>query len=240
MSNNRKTRAHLNASSVYGEYWTHHTHATKGQAMIISLSTDAAARIVAVHAAASDRGSASPILAGVSLRSIATDNGHALVVVATDGKMLIEEQWTMDAGNLGDGEVNLGQSAVDMLKGWLKVVDKSLGKRPSATIEMHWDGKVATFKACGPPVGDCLLRATEGCFPRYDHALRPTDEPTKVDRLGFNLDYFARVSDCWKEKRNEVVAVEIKHYRGTVIRKMRLPIGCQSMLALVMPISLPT
>lgn len=207
--------------------------------MIISLSTDAAARIVAVHTAASDRDRSAPILCGVCLRTIATENGNALVIVATDGKFLIEEQWTLDAGSLEDGEVNLGRAAVDMLKGWLKMVDKSLGKRTSATIEMQWDGKVATFKACGLPVGDCPLRAVEGYFPRYDAALRPTDEPTKVDRLGFNLEYFARVSDCWKEKRNEIVAVEIKHYRGTVVRKMKLPVGCQSMLALVMPISLP-
>lgn len=207
--------------------------------MIISLSTDAAARIVAIHAAASDRERTSPILAGVCLRTIATDEGRALVIVATDGKLLIEERWTLDAGHLEDGEINLGPDAVAMLKAWLKMVDKSLGKRPSATIEMHWDGKVATFKGCGLPVGDCPLRAMEGCFPRYDPALRPTDEPTKCDRLGFNLDYFARVAECWKEKRQDAVAVEMIHYRGTVLRRMRLPVGCQSMLALVMPISLP-
>jgi len=160
--------------------------------------------------------------------------------VATDGKLLIEERWTLDAGNLEDREVNLGQAAVDTLKGWLKMVDKSIGKRPSATIEVHWDGKVATFKACGLPVGDCPLRAVEGYFPRYDHALRPTDAPTKCDRLGFNLDYFARVAECWKEKRQDAVAVEMIHYRGTVLRRMRLPVGCQSMLALIMPISLPS
>lgn len=212
--------------------------------MILSLSTDAAARIVAIHEAASDADRSSAILSGVCLRSaaIATDasNGHEMVIVATDGKLLVEERWSLDAGSLDDGEINLGSLAVDAMKAWLKSIHKALGKRKSATLELSWDGKVATLSVPGLTHGPCVMRATEGSFPRYDHALRGTDKPTPTERIGYNLQYFAQVAKAWKTPGHDAVVVEATHYRGTVLRRMRLPIGCTSALALVMPVSLPT
>jgi hypothetical protein len=209
----------------------------------ISLSYESALRIIAVHDAASDADRSSHILSGVCLRSVAvqTDvcNGHALIIVATDGKLLLEEQWSLDAGNLEDTEINLGPQAVAQLALWLKSVKATLGKRPSCTMEASWDGKVCTFRVPGLALGECPLRATEGTFPRYDHALRPSDAPSAPERVGYNLAYSASVAKAWKQPKLDCVAVEVKHYRGTVLRLLRLPIGCQSALALIMPISLP-
>jgi hypothetical protein len=210
---------------------------------ILSLPYDAALRIIAVQAAASDPDRSSPILSGVCLRSVAinTDvcNGNALVIVSTDGKLLLEEQWSLDAGTMGDAEVNLGPDAVAQLALWLKSVKASLGKRCSCTMEMEYSERSVTFRVPGLAIGECPLRCTEGSFPRYDHALRPSDKPSNPDRIGFNLAYFAAVAKAWKQPKLDSIAVEVIHYRGTVLRLMRLPIGCQSALALVMPISMP-
>lgn len=210
----------------------------------ISLSYDAALRIAAIHGAASDGDRSSPILSGVCLRSvpISTDvcNGHALIIVATDGKLLLEEQWTLDAGSLTDTEINMGTQAVEQLALWLKSVKATLSKRPSCTMEMSWDGRMATFRVPGLSIGECPLRATEGSFPHYDAALRPGGDPSAPPTLGYNLSYFAAVAKAWKQPKLDHVTVECKHYRGTVLRMLRLPIGCHSALALIMPISLPT
>lgn len=211
----------------------------------LSLSYDAVLRIIAVHGAASVADRVSPILSCVCLRSIpiATDvcNGNALAIVATDGKFLLEEQWrTLDAGSLTDTEINLGPQAVEQLALWLKSVKSTLGKRSSCTMELTWDGKIATFRVPGLAIDECPLRAAEGSFPGYAHVLRPGGEPSPTSKIGFNLAYYSALAKAWKQPKQDCLSVECKHYRGTILRMLRLPIGCHSAMALIMPISLPT
>lgn len=205
----------------------------------ISISNDVVARIVAIHEAASDSDHSSPVLSGVCLRSAATDTGHALIVVATDGKLLLEERWTLDAGTLQDGEAILPADGIHALALWLKALKAALGKRPSCTIDCTIANRIAQFRVPGLMFGSCDVRLVEGSFPNYMHALNPTDKPSTPDRIGYNLAYFAAVAKAWRRPKIDSVAVEVKHYRGTVLRLLCLPIGCQSALALIMPITLP-
>lgn len=212
--------------------------------VILSFSNDVASRIVALHDAASDADSYSPVLSGVCLRSAPisgdTGNGDALIIVATDGKLLMEERWTLDAGTLQDGEAILPADGIHTLSLWMKSLKAVLGKRPSCTMECTIAGRMATFRVPGLMIGECAVRLVEGSFPNYLHALNPADKPATPDRIGYNLAYFAAVAKAWKRPKLDITSVEAKHYRGTVLRLLRLPIGCQSALALIMDITLPS
>jgi hypothetical protein len=160
--------------------------------------------------------------------------------VATDGKILVEERWTIDAGSLADNEANLGPDAVATLAGWCKLVRKSLSKRQTdITVEMLVERGQVTVGWPGGTMGNVVLRQTEGTFPRYEAALSVSPAECGPARLGWDMTYMANIAKLWARKGSHGVACDFR--RGMIMKPMgTLPVGCVGQVALVMPIALPT
>lgn len=223
----------------------------------ISLSLSAIERICAVHTAAADRDQSSPVLAGVCLtagKPVGTDGQPCMAIVATDGKILVEETWTLDAGQFGTApkewptdeerseEAIICAASVDMLASWTKQIRKSLGKRTDATIAVLIENKQVTIGLVNSAIGDIRLSCVEGRFLNYEKAFDSQSlSSAGPARIGFNCDYMARLAKLWTRKGMAGPAVVCEFGRGMILRQLAgLPIGCQRQRALVMPISLPT
>lgn len=225
----------------------------------LSLSLSAVERIVAVHTAAADRDRdrTSPVLNGVCIKAgkpVGTDGAPCMAIVATDGKILVEETWTLDAGQFGiapkefptdeerSEEAIISAKSIDLLASWTKQIRKSLGKRPEATLTMLIENKQVTIGLVNSAIGDILLACVDGRFPNYEKALDSQSLSSNGPaRIGFDCEYMARLAKLWGRKGMAGPAVVCEFGRGIVIRPLPgPPVGCQRQRALVMPISLPT
>ena len=224
----------------------------------LSISLSAIERIVAVHTAAAVRDMSSPVLSGVCLTAgtpVGTDGQPCLAIVATDGKILVEETWTLDAGQFGTApkewagdeerseEAIICAASVDMLASWTKQIRKSLNKRQTdVTLTMLVENRQVTIGLVNSAIGDIRLACVDGRFLNYvktfDSQSLSSAGPA---RIGFNCDYMARLAKLWTRKGMAGPAVVCEFGRGMVIRPLAgFRSGCQRQRALVMPISLPT
>jgi hypothetical protein len=207
----------------------------------LSIPLSAIERLPAIHAAAADTCRSSPILSCVCLRPCTIGTGEpCLAIAATDGKILVEERWILDAGSLADNEAKLGPDAVATLAGWCKLVRKSLSKRQTdVTVEMLVEHGQVTVGWPGGTIGDVVLRQTEGTFPRFENALIISPAEHGPAHLGWDMTYMANISKLWSCKGSQGVACYFR--RGVIMKPLGiLPAGCVSQVALVMPITLPT
>jgi hypothetical protein len=203
----------------------------------IPLPLSAVERIHAIWLAASDRDLSSPSLSGVLIKGSA----DCIAIAATDGKILVEEAWTLDAGTL-EAEWILSAASALMLRDWCKAVRKSLGKRADATVQMICEQRQITVGMPGSPIGDIKLACVDATFPQYAKAL---DNPTLPEhgpaRIGMNLQYLSALETLWKVKGQMGPCVTCEFHRGMIFRPLSgPPVGCQRQIALVMPITLPT
>jgi hypothetical protein len=160
--------------------------------------------------------------------------------VATDGKILVEEQWMLDAGSLADKEVKLGPDAVATLAGWCKLARKILSKRQTdITVDMLVEHGQVAVGWPGGTIGNAVLRQTEGTFPSYEKALTISPAEHGPAHLGWDMTYMSNISKLWGRKGSHGVACYFR--RGMIMKPLGFPpVGCVGRVALVMPITLPT
>ena len=222
----------------------------------LSISLSAVERIAAVHAAAADHGKSSPTLSGVCIKAgvpVGTDGQPCMSIVATDGKVLVEETWTLDAGRFGTApkefpteeerseEAIISSASVDMLASWTKQIRKSLGKRPYATLTMLIEHGQVTIGLANSAIVEVKLACVEGRYCRYERALDSQSlAQAGPARIGFNCEYMARLAKLWHRKGMTGPNVVCEFSRGMILRPLAgPPVGCQRQRALVMPITLP-
>lgn len=179
-------------------------------------------RVVAVHTAAAERKRLLPVLGGCLFRV----EGGQLAIVATDGKILVEEVYPLP--DVPGMSIIFAASAIKPLAQFLKVPIKA--RRDAELILDNGKVSVALHGAVIP------VNTVHGTFPPYD-VFTPAHNNAKVtdypSRVGIDTRYLARLDDLW----GEAVVLDLR-YRGMVFTPL-YQTGAKRR-ALIMPVTLPS
>ena len=213
----------------------------------ISLPLSVLERFHPVWLAAHDEDRSSACLTGLAINpdAINPDGSPSIAIASTDGKVLVEEVWVAPIGNgsapLETGLILSGDSIL-LLRDWCKSVRKTLGKgRSDAEIIMLIENRQVTASLKNCAIGDLKMATIDATYPKYKPVLERPVEISSPGRFGINGVYIGAVAKAWSASNKKGEMIIEWTGKGYVLRPLaRIPHGCVSQRALVMPITLPS